>query len=84
MMDVQLSGEQHDFWRGYRDQGALFDPDAEPLDYAREKLPAIPVDKRRHNFNEVEQPWSEAVALRQAKRCLRCDYGKQPTVSEEL
>jgi hypothetical protein len=25
----------------------------------------------------VEQPWCEAVALRQAQRCLRCDYGKE-------
>ncbi|MDD2597665.1 MAG: NADH-quinone oxidoreductase subunit NuoF [Kiritimatiellae bacterium] len=79
IMDAQLSGEQHGFWRGYHDQGAIFDPDAEPLNYAREKLPTIPVHKRKHNFNEVEQPWSEAVALRQAKRCLRCDYGKQPS-----
>jgi len=78
VMDAQLSGAQHGFWRGYRDQGATFDPDAEPLNYAREKLPAIPVGKRKHNFNEVEQPWSEAVAVRQARRCLRCDYGKQP------
>ncbi len=22
-------------------------------------------------------PWTEAVAVRQAGRCLRCDYGKQ-------
>jgi len=83
-MDSLLTGEEHSFWRGYEDQGAHFDPDAEPLTYAREKLPTIPVDRRRHNFNEVEQPWSEAVALRQAKRCLRCDYGKQPCVSKEV
>jgi len=84
IMDAQLSGDKHGFWRGYKDQGADFDPDAEPLNYAREKLPAMPVEKRKHNFNEVEQPWNEAAALRQAKRCLRCDYGKQPCVSEEV
>jgi NADH-quinone oxidoreductase subunit F len=83
-IDSLLTGEQHGFWRGYEDQGAHFDPDAEPLTYAREKLPTISVEKRCHNFNEVEQPWSEAVALRQAKRCLRCDYGKQPCVSNEV
>ncbi len=83
-IDALLTGEEHCFWRGYKDQGAHFDPDAEPLNYAREKLPTIPVDRRRHNFSEVEQPWSEAVALRQAKRCLRCDYGKQPCVSNEV
>ncbi|MDA3923791.1 MAG: NADH-quinone oxidoreductase subunit NuoF [Kiritimatiellae bacterium] len=82
-MDEQLSGAKHGFWRGYCDQGADFDPDAEPLNYAREKLSTISVEKRKHNFNEVEQPWSEAVAVRQAKRCLRCDYGKQPCECED-
>ena len=23
----------------------------------------LPVERRRHNFNEVEQPWTEAVAV---------------------
>ncbi|MFO7938002.1 MAG: NADH-ubiquinone oxidoreductase-F iron-sulfur binding region domain-containing protein [Kiritimatiellia bacterium] len=77
-MDERMSDESHAFWRGYCDHGVDFDPDAEPLNYAREKLPTIAVDKRRHNFNEVEQPWNESVAVRQARRCLRCDYGKQP------
>ena len=81
-MDAQLTGAKHAFWRGYKDQGAEFDPDADPLNYAREKLPTIAVDKRRHNFNEVEQPWNEAAAVRQARRCLRCDYGKQPCECE--
>jgi NADH-quinone oxidoreductase subunit F len=54
-----------------------FDPDADPLDIPRERLNLIPVDRRRYNFDEVEQPWREAIAVRQAKRCLRCDYGKR-------
>jgi len=29
---------------------------------------------------EVEQPWLEPVAVRQARRCLRCDYGKRGLV----
>ena len=53
----------------------FFDPDAEPVDTPREKLDLIPVERRRNNFDEVEQPWREAVAVRQAQRCLRCDYG---------
>ena len=36
----------------------------------------IDVERRRYNFDEVEQTWNETVAQRQAKRCLRCDYGK--------
>ncbi len=81
-MDAQLTGNWHAFWRGYRDRGVHFDPDADPLNYAREKLPTIAVAKRRHNFSEVEQPWTEAAAIRQARRCLRCDYGKQPCECE--
>jgi len=32
------------------------------------------VDKRRHNFQEIEQTLSDKVGLREARRCLRCDY----------
>jgi len=77
-IDHMLTGEEHAFWRGYCDAGANFDPNADPVPYAREKLPTIALEKRRQNFTEVEQPWNEATALGQAKRCLRCDYGKQP------
>jgi hypothetical protein len=34
----------------------------------------LPVERRRSNFNEVEQPWTESIAVCEAKRCLRCDY----------
>ena len=81
-IDAMLTGEPHAFWRGYQDAGASFDPNADPVPYARERLPTIALEKRRQNFNEVEQPWNEATAVRQAKRCLRCDYGKQPCECE--
>ena len=74
----RLAGEDQSFWRGYHAEGAAFDPDAEPVPWGRERLPTIPLERRRQNFAEVEQPWSEATAVRQAKRCLRCDYGKPP------
>ena len=77
-IDKMLSGAEHPFWRGYHDAGAGFDPNADPVMYARERLHTIPLEKRRQNFTEVEQPWNEATAVRQARRCLRCDYGKQP------
>ncbi len=80
-IDKMLSGEEHAFWRGYSDPGAVFDPDADPVTYGRETPPTIGVAKRRHNFTEVEMPWNENTAVRQARRCLRCDYGKQPTGS---
>ncbi len=77
-IDTFLSGESHAFWREDKEPDTDFDPDADPVPYPRDKQPLIPVDKRRHNFDEVEKSWSEAMALRQAKRCLRCDYGKKP------
>jgi NADH-quinone oxidoreductase subunit F len=77
-MAAQLSGKQEAFWRQDKSPDTYFDPDAAPVPYPRERQPLIAVDRRRNNFDEVEQAWSEAAAIRQAKRCLRCDYGKQP------
>jgi len=76
-IDVYLSGKNHALWRELKAVDTKFDPDADPLDVPRERLNLIPVDRRRANFDEVEQPWPEAIAVRQAKRCLRCDYGKR-------
>ncbi|MCP3967046.1 MAG: FAD-dependent oxidoreductase [Lentisphaerae bacterium] len=76
-IDEFLTGECHAFWRQEADLDTYFDPDADPVPYPREKQPLMSVERRRNNFDEVEKSWSEAVAVRQAKRCLRCDYGKQ-------
>jgi len=76
-IDMYLTGKNHAFWREARPVDTHFDPDADPLDSPRERLNMIAVERRRCNFDEVEQPWPEPVALRQAKRCLRCDYGKR-------
>ena len=35
-----------------------------------------PVAGRVTNFDEVELGWAAEVAIAEAKRCLRCDYGK--------
>ncbi|MFH0878798.1 MAG: hydrogenase, partial [Lentisphaerota bacterium] len=76
-IDQFLTGEKHAFWRGEKTVNTAFDPDADPEPYKREKLPLISTERRRNNFDEVELPWNEAVAIRQSKRCLRCDYGKK-------
>ncbi|MFZ5829241.1 MAG: FAD-dependent oxidoreductase [Planctomycetota bacterium] len=76
-IDQYLTGAVHAFWREAKEVDTAFDPDAEPSDAPREKLNLIPVERRRNNFDEVEQPWNEPVAVRQAGRCLRCDYGKR-------
>ncbi len=76
-IDQFLTGKNNAFWREEKRNDTAFDPDAEPLMVEREKQPLIPVDRRRCNFDEVEQPWDEATAVRQAKRCLRCDYREE-------
>lgn len=73
-IDEYLTGENHAFWRKLAPVDTYFDPDAEPVEYPRPQLRLIPVKRRRHNFEEVELPWSESVAIREACRCLRCDY----------
>ena len=76
-IDLYLTGADHAFWRETQPVDTFFDPELEPVETPREKLRLIPVERRRHNFDEVEQPWQEAIAIRQAKRCLRCDYGRR-------
>jgi NADPH-dependent glutamate synthase beta subunit-like oxidoreductase len=39
----------------------------------RPEMAAIPVDQRKESFKEVELGFSEADAISEAKRCLRCD-----------
>ena len=83
-IDMKLSGgEDRAFWRWEVENTTSYDPDADPTPYPREKMRVLPHDRRRHNFDEVEQPWSESVAHRQARRCLRCDYGKKVRMKEE-
>jgi len=75
-IDEYLTGEKHAFWRKQRDVVTNYDPEAEPVPYCRESLNMLETRRRRSNFDEVEISWNEATAVRQAKRCLRCDYGK--------
>jgi NADH-quinone oxidoreductase subunit F len=76
-IDQYLTGSNNAFWRAEKKNDTFFDPDADPLMVDREPQPLIPVERRRCNFDEVEQPWDEATAMRQAKRCLRCDYREE-------
>ncbi len=73
-IDEFLTGDKHAFWREEWKIDTYFDPDADPVPYKRAKLPLLSVDRRKNNFQEVEQTWSEAETVRQAERCLRCDY----------
>jgi len=83
-IDKMLTGSEHAFWREEKILDTVFDPEADPVSYGRENVRAISIEKRKHNFDEVELTWCENVAQRQSKRCLRCDYGKIVTVKEEV
>ena len=75
-IDALLTGAEHAFWRTYPEVPTDYDPEADPVPYPREDPNLIELERRKNNFDEVEQPWNEATARRQARRCLRCDYGK--------
>ncbi len=83
-IDQYFTGKNNAFWRVEQEVDTFFDPDAEPSDAPREKMAMIPVERRRANFDEVEQPWVESVAVRQSRRCLRCDYGKRGCPNHQL
>ncbi|MDD5307968.1 MAG: FAD-dependent oxidoreductase, partial [Deltaproteobacteria bacterium] len=73
-MDLYLTGADHAFWRVEKDVDTAFNPDVDPVLVERAKAKLMPVSKRKNNFDEVELSWSATVALREAARCLRCDY----------
>ncbi|HOV32878.1 MAG TPA: NADH-quinone oxidoreductase subunit NuoF [Candidatus Hydrogenedens sp.] len=73
-IDKYLTGEEHAFWREPYTVDTDFDPEADPVDISRAQMKLLPVEKRIHNFSEVEIPFTERVAIREARRCLRCDY----------
>ncbi len=82
-IDEYLTGERHAFWRTDRPFVSDYDPDADPVPYPREELDTLSVTRRKFNFEEVERPWNETTAIRQASRCLRCDYGKSCRETEK-
>jgi len=75
-IDKMFTESEHAFWREEQVNDTFFDSDAEPQMDPRRGLPLLSVERRCNNFDEVEQTFNENEAIRQAKRCLRCDYGK--------
>ena len=41
----------------------------------RSEMPHLPTEERTKNFKEVELGFTEEMAVREARRCLRCDLG---------
>jgi heterodisulfide reductase subunit A-like polyferredoxin len=48
-------------------------PEREIEKQPRVKLPTLPVEKRIHNFKEVELEMTEEMAVKEAERCLSCN-----------
>jgi NADH-quinone oxidoreductase subunit F len=76
-IDRFLTGENHAFWRAERAVDTFFDPDADPVGYGRAAPALIPVKDRLGGFREVERCIRKEAAVREAKRCLRCDYREE-------
>jgi NADH-quinone oxidoreductase subunit F len=75
-MDELLTGANHAFWRRDIEPPTFFDPDADPELVDRHQVEELAVGARVTNFDEVELSWAAKVAVAEARRCLRCDYGK--------
>lgn len=61
-------------WSQRTSVDTAFDPEADPLQYGRCIPPVLSPVSRRRNFNEVEGNIDLRAAVREAQRCLRCDY----------
>ena len=75
-IDELLSGANHAFWRRDVAVDTAFDPDADPDETPRADVPVVAASMRVGSFDEVELSWAAEVAVAEARRCLRCDYGK--------
>jgi len=75
-IDEYLTGHKHAFWRDEQPVDVAIDINADPAPYQRKRMALLPVERRRNNFNEIEIGCVEGEAIRQAKRCLHCDFGK--------
>jgi NADH-quinone oxidoreductase subunit F len=47
----------------------------EVMSLERPEMPILPVKKRKKNFKEVDLGFNEEMAVKEAKRCLRCELG---------
>lgn len=48
-------------------------PEVEEEERHRPKMPSLPINERLTSFDKVELGFTEAMAIEEAKRCLRCD-----------
>ena len=80
-IDQALSGANHAFWRTEKNVDTHYDPDVDPVSCARAEARLLPVNRRKGSFAEVELPLAASAAVREARRCLRCDYREEPQLA---
>jgi NADH-quinone oxidoreductase subunit F len=83
-IDQHLTGANHAFWRRDIAVDVFFDPDADPVATPRAAVVCLDPELRACTFDEVELSWTLDTACAEAKRCLRCDYGKVPVPAADL
>jgi NADH-quinone oxidoreductase subunit F len=64
-------------WRVRSRSPAPFQVGAEPVAYPMSRPALLPVAERSRSFIEVQESISPEVAIKEAQRCLRCDYREQ-------
>ncbi len=60
-------------WRVTKHVDTYYDLEAEPVPYGQVQGPTLSVDARKDNFKEVDLGYTAQMAMKEAKRCLRCD-----------
>jgi NADH-quinone oxidoreductase subunit F len=74
-IDQFLSGENNKTypWKIHKTANVEYDLDAEPVEYSSLKPERISLKNRVKSFAEVEQVFTKEIAIKEAKRCLRCE-----------
>jgi NADH-quinone oxidoreductase subunit F len=80
-IDQALTGASHAFWRTEKNVDTPYDPDIDPVSCSRAEARLLPVNRRKGSFAEVELPLAASAAVREARRCLRCDYREEPQLA---
>jgi NADH-quinone oxidoreductase subunit F len=88
MIDKYIRGEklerQYDVTRPAVHVEAIDLSEKEGQSLKKQEMSSTPVDQRIKDFNEVELGFTEAEAISEAKRCLRCDLEeKEEEIKEE-
>jgi NADH-quinone oxidoreductase subunit F len=74
-IDQFLLGENNKTypWKIHKAANVEYDSDAEPVEYSSLKPERISLKNRVKSFEEVEQVFTKEIAIKEAKRCLRCE-----------